>query len=73
MDINRVLALLEPAAYLDDRLEARIRDAHEKEPLRMTRLAVSISEGAASGQLRNPGGLLHQRVLELQARTTTLQ
>ncbi len=73
MTVQAILALLEPAAYIDDRLELRIRDAYEIDPLRMSRLAVSISEAAASGQLRNAGGLLHTRVVELQGRKTMLQ
>lgn len=73
MTVQAILAMLEPHAYIDDRLELRIRDAYEIDPFRMTRLAVSISESAATGQLRNAGGLLHTRVVELQGRKTTLQ
>ncbi len=73
MTVQAILAMLEPVAYIDDRLELRIRDAYEQDPLRMTRLAVSVSEAAAAGSLRNAGGLLHSRVVELQGRKTTLQ
>ncbi len=69
--IGDLLADVDGLVYMDDRLEQRLRDLHQLEPLKVTRLVAALLDGVARGSLVNPGGFLTQRAQELERKTNT--
>jgi len=60
--LQQVVVELEAWIDLDPALEATFRAYFEREPQKATRLAAEVIEGARSGRLRKPAGLLYSRL-----------
>lgn len=66
--IAHLLAELDAWIYLDDRLEARLREVYDADPIRATRLAESVIEKTQAGGLHSPAGFLSSRLRSFKPR-----
>jgi hypothetical protein len=64
--LQQLVVELEAWIDLSSLLERQLRDAYEAEPLRVTRITANVVQGAESGRLQNPAGLLVTRLREIQ-------
>ncbi len=65
-DVDELVAELGDVLYLDPQLEARVRSAHQVEPLRVSRLAAATIAGASDGSLHTPAAFLAKRLAGLE-------
>lgn len=62
---QRLIVDLEAWMFVDRQLEQSVRDAHEREPLRVTMLVEHVVQLAEAGKLDNPAGLLAVKLKEM--------
>lgn len=62
---QRLIVDLEGWMFVDRQLEQNVRDAHDREPLRVTMLVEHVVQLAEAGKLDNPAGLLAVKLKEL--------
>lgn len=65
--IQHLIADLEAWIDLRPKLERRIREAHARSPLRLTRAVTAVVDGAEHNRLSNPTGVLISRLREIEA------
>ncbi len=64
-DVEDLILDLQGVCYIDPPLEQQFRSIHKLQPLRTSHLTTAIVQGASTGKLTNPAGLLWKRLAEL--------
>lgn len=66
--LSQLVVELEAWVDLDPKLERSVRAAYDRDPLRVTRLVVSVVGKAERREIRNPAGLLWRRLQDIAQR-----